>query len=63
MEQKQCTVTRLNWQITHVDLDTKIINALYDNDSLLKYVTNVPVELMPEVLAFPLQQVYVKTNF
>jgi hypothetical protein len=31
--------------------------ALQDKDALLKYFANVPVELMPEVLAFPLQQV------
>ena len=31
----------------------KIIFALQDKDSLLQYLANVPVELIPEVLAFP----------
>jgi hypothetical protein len=31
----------------------KIILALQDKDSLLKYLANVPVELIPEVLTFP----------
>jgi hypothetical protein len=34
----------------------KIFLALQDKDSLLKYLANVPVELMPEVLAFPYYQ-------
>jgi hypothetical protein len=36
-----------------LDRTQKIILALQDKDSLLKYLTNVPVELIPEVLAFP----------
>jgi hypothetical protein len=35
----------------------KILLALQDKESLLQYLANVPVELIPEVLAFPLQQV------
>jgi hypothetical protein len=35
----------------------KIVLALQDRDSLLQYLTNVPVELIPELLAFPLRQV------
>jgi len=35
----------------------KILLALRDKDSLLQYLANVPVELIPEVLAFPLQRV------
>jgi hypothetical protein len=31
----------------------KIMLALQDKDSLLQYLANVPVELIPEVLAFP----------
>jgi Ran GTPase-activating protein (RanGAP) involved in mRNA processing and transport len=31
----------------------KIVLTLQDKDSLLKYLANVPVELIPEVLAFP----------
>ena len=31
----------------------KIMLALQDKDSLLQYFANVPVELIPEVLAFP----------
>jgi hypothetical protein len=34
----------------------KIMLALQDKDSLLKYLANVPVELIPEVLAFPRRQ-------
>jgi hypothetical protein len=33
----------------------KICLSLIDKDSLLKYLANVPVELIPEVLAFALQ--------
>ena len=36
----------------------KIVLALQDKDSLLKYLANVPVELIPEVLAFSRQEVY-----
>jgi hypothetical protein len=39
------------------DQTHKIMLALQDKDAVLKYFANVPVELMPEVLAFPLQQV------
>jgi hypothetical protein len=35
----------------------KILLALNDKESLLKYLANVPVELIPEVLAFSLRQV------
>jgi hypothetical protein len=35
----------------------KIIAALQDKVSLLKYLVNIPVELIPEVLAFPHRQV------
>jgi hypothetical protein len=35
----------------------KIMRALQDKDSLLKYLANVPVELIPEVLAFPYERV------
>jgi hypothetical protein len=34
----------------------KIMLALQDKDSLLQYLANVPVELIPEVLAFPHRQ-------
>jgi Ran GTPase-activating protein (RanGAP) involved in mRNA processing and transport len=40
-----------------LDRKQKIILALQDKDSLLQYLTNVPVELIPEVLRFP-QRVY-----
>ena len=36
-----------------LDRTQKIILALQDKDSLLKYLTNVPVELIPEILRFP----------
>jgi hypothetical protein len=39
------------------DRTLKIVHALQDKDSLLQYFANVPVELIPEVLAFPLKQV------
>ena len=38
------------------DRTHKIMLALQDKDSLLQYLANVPVGLMPEVLAFPLRQ-------
>ena len=40
-----------------MDRAQKIMLALQDKDSLLKYLANVPVGLIPEVLAFPLRQV------
>jgi hypothetical protein len=40
-----------------LDRTQKIVIALQDKDSLLKYLANVPVELIPEVLAFFLQHV------
>ena len=39
-----------------MDWIEKILLALQDKDSQLKYLANVPVELIPEVLAFPLQR-------
>jgi hypothetical protein len=60
------TLTRINMFHNHNDklafcteiliqLDSphKIMLALQDKDSLLQYLANVPVELIPEVLAFP----------
>jgi hypothetical protein len=38
--------------LLRLDCEQKIILALQDKDSLLQYLTNVPVELIPEVLAF-----------
>jgi hypothetical protein len=35
------------------DRNQKICLALQDKDSLLKYLANIPVELIPDVLAFP----------
>ena len=35
-----------------LDRTDKILFALQDKDSLLKYLANVPVELIPEVLEF-----------
>jgi hypothetical protein len=43
-------------RLLKLDCTQKIILALQDKDSLLKYFANVPMELIPEVLAFPLQQ-------
>jgi hypothetical protein len=39
-----------------LDRTEKIVIALQDKDSLLKYLSNIPVTLMPEVLAFPLER-------
>jgi hypothetical protein len=43
-------------KLLELDRIDKIVLALQDKDSLLKYLANVPVELIPDVLAFPLQQ-------
>jgi hypothetical protein len=43
--------------LLHLGQTQKIIAALQDKDSLLKYLANVPVELIPEVLAFPPGQI------
>jgi Ran GTPase-activating protein (RanGAP) involved in mRNA processing and transport len=44
-------------RLLELERTEKIVLALQDKDSLLKYLTNVPVELMPEVLTFPLRWV------
>jgi hypothetical protein len=46
-----------------LDRAQKIVVALQDKDSLLKYLANVPVELIPEVLAFPLRHVPLRNPF
>jgi hypothetical protein len=43
-------------KLLRLDRTQKIMLALHDKDSLLQYLANVPVELIPEVLAFPIQQ-------
>ena len=43
--------------LLELDRAQKILLALQDKDSLLKYLANVPVELIPEVLAFHLRHV------
>jgi len=40
-------------KLLELDRTDKIVLALQDKVSLLKYLANVPVELIPEVLAFP----------
>jgi len=40
-----------------LDRTQKLMLALQDKDSLLLYLANVPVKLMPEVMAFPHRQV------
>jgi hypothetical protein len=52
IKQIGCCIDRL----LEMDRTQKIMLALQDKDSLLKYLANVPVELIPEVLAFPLRQ-------
>jgi hypothetical protein len=44
-------------RLLELDRTQKILLALQDKDSLLQYLANVPLELIPEVLAFPLRQV------
>jgi hypothetical protein len=44
-------------RLLELDCKQKIMLALQDKDSLLQYLANVPVEIMPEVLTFPLRQV------
>jgi hypothetical protein len=44
-------------KLLQMDRIDKILLALQDKDSLLKYLANVPVELIPEVLVFPLGQI------
>jgi hypothetical protein len=39
--------------LLHLGWTQKIIAALQDKDSLLQYLANIPVQLIPEVLAFP----------
>jgi hypothetical protein len=43
-------------RLLDLDQTEKIMLALQDKDSLLKYLANVPVGLMPQVLAFPLRR-------
>jgi hypothetical protein len=40
-------------RLLELDQFQKIVLVLQDKDSLLKYLANIPVELIPEVLAFP----------
>jgi len=42
-------------RLLELDRTQKIVLALQDKESLLQYLANVPVELMPDVLAFPLR--------
>jgi hypothetical protein len=42
-------------RLLRLDRTQKILLALQDKESLLKYLANIPVELMPEVLAFSQQ--------
>jgi hypothetical protein len=44
-------------RMLELDRTEKIVLALQDKDSLLKYLANVPVELIPAVLAFPLRRI------
>jgi hypothetical protein len=43
--------------LLELDWTEKILLTLQDKNSLLQYLANVPVGLIPEVLAFPLRQV------
>ena len=44
-------------RLLRLDCTQKIILALQDKDSLLQYLANVPVGLIPEVMVFPLRRV------
>jgi len=44
-------------RLLELDCTQKILLALRDKESLLKYLANVPVDFIPEVLAFPLRRV------
>jgi Leucine-rich repeat (LRR) protein len=44
-------------RLLELDCKQKILLALQDKDSLLQYLANIPVEIISEVLAFPLRQV------
>ena len=44
-------------RLLKLDRADKIVLALQDKDSLLKYLTNVPVGLIPDVLGFPLWRI------
>ncbi len=37
--------------LEYLDHTSKILIALHDKESLVKYLTDVPVELMPDVMA------------
>jgi hypothetical protein len=52
MKQIDCRIDRLH----DLNRTQKIMLALQDKDALLQYLANVPVELIPEVLAFPCHQ-------
>ena len=49
MERLDCCIDRM----LEMNYAQKIMLALQDKDSLLQYLANIPVELIPEVLAFP----------
>jgi hypothetical protein len=49
-----CKLQRCIDKLLRMSRNQKIVLALNDKDSLLKYLANVPVELIPEVLAFSL---------
>jgi hypothetical protein len=42
--------------LLELDQCEKIMLALQDKESLLRYLVDIPVTLMPEVLAFPLER-------
>jgi hypothetical protein len=54
---KECRMGKSVRRLLRMDRTQKIVLALQDKDSLLKYLANVPVKLMPEVLAFPRGQI------
>jgi Ran GTPase-activating protein (RanGAP) involved in mRNA processing and transport len=55
-EMSESLINCVNY-LLDLDWTDKIMIALNDKESRLQYLANVPVTLMPEVLAFPLRQV------
>ena len=49
---KSAPIQQMLTSLENLDRTSKILIALHDKESLLKYLADVPVELMPDVMAF-----------
>jgi len=49
---KSAPIQQMLTSLKYLDRTSKILIALHDKESLLKYLADVPVELMPDVMAF-----------